>query len=284
MALPTFIIFGARKAGTTSLYHYLNQHPEIFMSELKGSRFFLYDSTNPDTNSNITIKNIVEFEHLFDKANQNKVRAIGEATPSYITSAFAAKQIKKVIPKVLLIASLRNPVDRVYSMYQMQMRNRKESEQVPFTIDNLENWTEDGFYYKQLINYFEIFDPDQIRIIIFEKWINNPVATIKDIYEFLGVKENFSPDISVKYNVGGSSNNKILGELLKPRKIYIKLKPIVPGRVRSMANRFRNMNMKKAPSLPDDLRKHLGEIYLEDIQELESLIKEDLSIWKNANL
>lgn len=283
MALPTFIIFGTRKAGTSSLYHYLHQHPEVYMNSLKGSRFFLYDPAAPEAGLNLPIKSVEEYEKLFEGAAKNNARAVGEAVPSYMNSSAAAARMKKLIPNVLLLASLRNPVDRIYSQYQMHMRNLKVSDRVPFTTENMEIWTKDGFYYKQLKSYFEIFNRDQIKIIIFEEWVKNPTSMLRKMYKYFGVDENFIPNMDIQYNVGGFEKNQYIASLLKHRKIFTKIKPMVPRGVRATVNQLRNRNMEKAPPLSTEMRKKLGELFLEDIQALEALIKIDLSVWKNAN-
>jgi len=283
MALPTFIIFGTRKAGTTSLYHYLDQHPEIFMSNQKGSRFFNYDPEKPDLGHNLPVKNIIDYENLFEGAHKTQAKAIGEVTPSYIYNTSSATRINEILPNALLVASLRNPVDKIYSYYQMEMRRRKVSEQIPFTIDNLGDWIKYGYYYKQLKNYYEKFSSNQIKIIAFEEWIKDSLSMLKDLYSYLGVDAEFIPNMNIKYNVGGQAKNPIIASVLKHRKIYIKVKPYVPRSVRSKINKYRNMNMMKVQEMPGDVRRHLGELFLQDIEALERLVNKDLSIWKNAN-
>ncbi len=284
MALPTFMIFGTRKAGTSSLYHYLHQHPEVYMNSLKGSRFFLYDPANPEAGLNIPVKSVEEYEKFFEGAVKDNAKAIGEAVPSYMNSSAAAARIKKIVPDVLLLASLRNPVDRIYSQYQMHMRNLKVPDRVPFTTENMGNWIDDGFYYKQLKSYFEIFHRDQIKIIIFEEWIKSPESMLKEMYRYFKVDEDFVPKMDVQYNVGGFEKNQYLASLLKHRKIFTKIKPIVPRRVRATVNMLRNKNMGKAPPLSNEMRKQLGQLFLDDIEALEDLTNIDLSIWKNSNL
>ena len=283
MTLPTFIIFGTRKAGTTSLYHYLNQHPQIYMSDLKGSKYFLFNPDEPKSASNFPVKNIIEYKKLFEGANSKNASAIGEATPSYLCSESAASRIKETIPGVLLIASLRNPVDRVYSQYQMQMRNLKKNQREDFTVNNLDKWTDEGFYYKHIKSYFKLFNHNQIKVIIFEKWIQDPLAMLRNMYEFLDVDTDFIPDISVQYNQGGFEKYQLIESLLRHRKIFIKLKPFVPREIRKRLNLLRNINRQKAPILSNEIRNYLGNIFLDDINKLEDLIKQDLSIWKVAN-
>lgn len=282
MTLPTFIIFGTRKAGTSSLYHYLDQHPEVYMSTLKGTRFFLYDPDNPEAGRKLPVKSLEEYMSYFAGAEKFNAKAAGEASPSYLSSKKAALRIKATIPDVRLIASLRNPVDRMYSEYQMAMRMRSEKERVPLTMDNVSSWFEAGLYGKHLKNYYDIFDPQQMQILIFEEWIKDPLTMLGALFKFINVQEEFVPNMKILYNKGGTPKNELFASLLKHRNFYIKLKPFVPNVVRSNINRVRNLNMQKAPPLAPDMRRHLQELYTEDIELLQNLTDKDLSIWRKA--
>ena len=249
------------------------------MSTLKGSRFFLYDPAEPERGKNIPIKTLEAFTRLFDGAVKKGAKAVGEASPTYISSPMAASRIKAALPHVKLIASLRHPIDRTYSHYQMEMRYRRGADRIPLSVENVPQWAEVGLYFKYLKYYFDIFDSSQIKIIILEEWKAYPLAMLKDIYRFLEVDENFVPDLRTKYNAGGVPRSSFIASILKPRKFHIKLKPYVPEAMRSAANRVRNLNMRKAPPLAPQLRYNLQEFFREDILALQALIRKDLSIW-----
>jgi hypothetical protein len=121
MTLPNFIIAGALKAGTTSLHEYLGQHPQIYKSPIKETRYFTYDPENPDHVSKgyrvFPVQTMGEYLAQF--AGVKDEVAIGEATPNYLISPHAPVRIKEIIPNVRLIFSLRNPVQRLYSLYVM---------------------------------------------------------------------------------------------------------------------------------------------------------------------
>ena len=127
MSMPNFLIIGAAKSGTTSLYAYLEQHPQAYLSPKKEPEFFSYEGREVDFNgpkgeeqANHGIKqhitaNIEEYRALFRGASDEK--AIGEASTMYLYSPQAPSRIKHYIPKVKLIAIFRNPVDRAYSTF-----------------------------------------------------------------------------------------------------------------------------------------------------------------------
>lgn len=132
MTLPNFIIIGQMKARTSSLHAYLKQHPEIFMPAVKEQRFFSevisdagdrllidesYSRTRVKHGMPVTFE---EYERLFAAASGQK--ALGEASPGYANRERAAVQIKKFIPDVRLIVSLRRPSERLYSYFQINKR------------------------------------------------------------------------------------------------------------------------------------------------------------------
>jgi len=279
MPLPNFIIFGTRKAGTTSLYHYLSQHPEIYMTPHKGTRFFLTEPGSIKQKNNSLVNSLEKYSKLFSDAKINNSKAIGEASPSYMYSKEACRRIKDTLPNVKLIASLRNPVDITYSYYQMQMRRVKPKEQVQIDMDNVTRWSDPGLYFKYLREYFDVFKDAQIKIIIFEEWVKQPYSSLIDIFQFLEVDEKFIPNLSIQYNTGGVARNRIVAYLLRNKHSLNILKPYIPETLRIQVNKLISRNMKKLPPLKPELQQYLKEYYREDILLLQDLIDKDLSIW-----
>jgi Sulfotransferase family len=170
--MPNFLIIGAAKSGTTSLYHYLNQHPQIYMSPEKEPEFFALegrklDFDGPDGKEVINRRiqrnrptNIEEYRALFEGVSGET--AIGEASPWYLYSVQAPSRISYYIPGVKLIAVLRNPVERAYSLF-LYLRLRGQEPLSDFSQalqaeevrkrDNWEWWwyyKDVGFYHAQL--------------------------------------------------------------------------------------------------------------------------------------
>ena len=280
MTLPNFIVFGTRKAGTTSIYHYLAQHPEVYMSSLKGTRYFMYDPDNPEEGENLPVRSLEQYSSFFAESAREGIAAVGEVSPSYMHSETAARRIQETLPNVKLVASLRNPVDKVYSQFQMDMRRLPKSERIQLTCENAERWYGAGLYFKHLKAYYQRFPRDQIKIYLFEDWIKNPSGMIADLYRFLEIDDTFKPDLDTLYNSGGTPKNEVVGQLLKHRPIYIKLKPLVPKFVRAQANRLRNSNMKKAPPLDPEVRAYISGMFAEDVESLRQLLDNDLDAWR----
>ena len=288
MTLPNFLIIGQIKGGTSSLYHYCKEHPEIFMPSLKEARFFAIDNQNPNHLKEhggpyFPIKTIDEYKKLFDGVKHEK--AIGEASPNYFRSSIAPARIREVLPNAKLIASLRNPADRIYSAYLMRLRGGNVTR--PFITefrDAHSRATKSGFAFKALKRYYDMFGAGQLKVILFDDLKENATKTMQDIFHFLDVSTDFTPDVSVVYNRGGIPKNKILNITLrffKGRKVKERLKSWLPSSVVVAGKKLNRRNLQKPPPLEPQVRKEIIEYYREDILRLQDLIGRDLSRWIN---
>lgn len=292
MVLPNFLIIGAAKGGTTSLYYYLNQHPQIFMSPVKEPRFFALEGENLDFCSpdELFVENSVtsfeEYCSLF-QAVKDEI-AIGEASPLYLYSDKAPAKIKQYIPDVKLIAILRDPVQRAYSSYMHYVREGYEtlsfSESLQAEEKRIhENWVymwyfkRCGFYYKQLKRYFDTFDEKQIKVYPYEDLSNTP-EFLKGVFDFLEVDNSFKPDLSI-LNASGVPKSRMLYNLLDRGNAVRSMLKVLPAYFRKeIANSLRKWNLEKPP-LPTGVSSQLREMYQEDILKLQDLINRDLSKW-----
>lgn len=129
MPLPTFLIVGAPKAGTTSLYHYLRSHPDVFMSEAKEPHYFSYAGEGQPAWG---MRSLDAYEALFDSVHGE--RATGEASTWYLYSETAAEEIYRALPNTQIIILLRNPIGRAYSSwsYRVQMGGRRRRSRTQF--------------------------------------------------------------------------------------------------------------------------------------------------------
>ena len=130
MTLPTFLIIGTMKGGTTSLHRYLRQHPEVFMPERKELNFFLDEYAGPPIDppeERNWSRGITWYERQF--AGAERERAVGEASANYSrypTYPGVAERIAEVVPQMKLIYLMRNPIDRVLSHYLHDFANGRE--------------------------------------------------------------------------------------------------------------------------------------------------------------
>ncbi len=277
MTLPNFLIIGAPKAGTTSLYEYFRVHPEIFMPRLKEARFFGYDGS--EGRLKFPIHSQAEYEALFDGATTET--AIGEATPHYLLYPEAARRIHETIPQVRLIASLRNPVDRSYSVYQMNRRNKGANADVPFGAAMRSDPHLQETYHQHLQRFFERFAPARIRIILLEDLEAEPLRTVRSLFEFLGVDPDFTPDLSRIANPGGEPRSQALHSLLANKRLINVARRVMPDAMIAPLKALRSRNLQKRVLSAAD-RKAATDFFRDDILRTQDLIGRDLSHWLRA--
>ena len=297
MTMPNFLVIGAAKAGTTSLYSYLKDHPQIYMSPHKEPRFFALegepiDFQGPGDLTRFRFVTDIESYHALFEGVSNEV-AVGEASPWYLYVPKAPERIRHHIPNARLIAILREPVERAYSNFLHAVREGLEPltdfTQAMKAEENRirNNWSyrwhykQKGFYYVQLKRYYELFDRDQIRLYLYDDFMTNPINLLQDIFRFLGVDDTFVPDTSQKHNVSLIPRNKALDKLFRqPNSMKSVLKPFLPSRLRQQVKtNLINLNLQKKPQLLPEVRKQLLDEYREDILRLQELIQRDLSRW-----
>jgi hypothetical protein len=301
MIMPNFLLIGAAKAGTSSMYSYLALHPEIYMSKNKEPQFFAYEGWQPDycgpgdadaAANRLSVTNLKDYQDLFREVNQEK--AIGEASTHYLYTPEASKRIKHYIPDAKLIAILRNPVDRAYSAYLHLRRDGREPLSNFIQALNQEeerkrkHWSpiwrykEFGFYSVQLQRYFDLFDSKQIKIYLYEDWKSQPINVIQDIFRFLEVDDSFVPDMSVRYNTTSRipKNNFLHKMITKQNTIRDIVRTIVPPTIRKpIAEKVYQKNIERVNALTPEVRKQLIPTFREDILRLQDLIQRDLSAW-----
>ena len=311
--LPNFFIVGAPKAGSTSLYYYLDQHPQIYMSPIKEPCFFApeiepgnfseefrepverellalreyLDGPMTDRRFGGLVREREQYSKLFK--NVRDERAIGEASVCYLWSAEAARNIRKEIPAAKIIMILRDPADRAFSQYLHAVTNGlfagSFQEMLQASLANrgskfgvLYPFLELGMYSQQVIRYQEIFPPDSLKICFFEDYRNHQESLVKDIFRFLQVDPSFSPDFSKKHLQPQVARFKALSRFLKSHWFKETVRPVVPHFVYPF---LRSLYYKQRRSLvlePAD-RKRLIEHYSEDIRQLQQLLGRDLSAW-----
>jgi len=283
--LPNFIIAGALKGGTTSLYYFLRQHPEVFMSSLKEPRYFAYEPDNPlhadGAGLHFPVKTLPEYAALFEAAVGGE-KAIGEASPHYLISPVAPARIKELLPEVKLIFILRDPVKRANSVYWHSYRLGQEDRPIEQALTEEEYAVQHGLYYRYLRGWFDLFDPAQIKVILFDDFQRNALATFQDVCRFLGIDDQYVPDLAVR-NKGGAPQHKRFGRLLervKTHPIRQTIDPLVPKPLRRLLLDVRNRNLQETPPMPTELQQRLRAFYRHDVTELEHLLQWDLSSWK----
>lgn len=298
MTLPNFLIIGAAKAGTTSLYKYLEQHPDIYMSSFKEPGFFAFEGQTlnfqgPGVKHRInkwTVTDLDSYREMF--AGVENQKAIGEATPLYLYYRQSCDRIKHYIPDAKLIVMLRDPVARAFSNYVWAVQPGAEpitdfAEALAAEPERIrQNWgprwhyQAQGFYYQQLKPYFETFDRRQIRVYLHQDFVSDPKRVLQDIFHFLEVDTSFELDLSKKHNVSQIPRNKTWHEFInQPHLLKSLVKPLIPLELRTKIKKEAKKQNLYKPKLDPEVRRYSIERYRTDILQLQELIDRDLASW-----
>ena len=286
MPLPNFIVIGVAKAGTTSFFRYLNQHPQVYIPPIKGTNYFGYedaldwrwvDEGASPSLQHFHVRTFDEYIAAFSSARDEI--AIGEVSPQYFHCPTAARRIFEHLPDVKLIASLRNPAERAFSGFLMRMRRGEAVRSFDEELTLESSHVKEGFYYARLKRYFDLFPRQRIKIYIFEEFKKNPLRVLVDLFEFLGVDPGFVPDTSIRHNPGAVPKFRHLNRLFYHPSLIGITNSLLPEGLKGVAKQVRALNLKPTPKLSPDLRAELLNLYRQDILKLEGLLDRDLSIW-----
>ena len=271
---PNFFIVGAPKAGTTSLYHYLDQHPEIYMSPIKEPNYFASEIRAGNFADELQERIRRDFDELqkylagpllekrfgalglewddylklFGSVRDEK--AIGEASVCYLWSESAARNISEKIPDAKILMILRDPAERAFSQYMQWVTKGvihcSFREQVEKSLakgsgkfELMRPFLEMGEYHVQVKRFLDLFPRENVQILFYEDYRHDPAGMIEDVLRFLNVDRVFRPDMSRRHLTGR-----------------------VPAAMMDAGDRA-----------------YLARYYREDVEQLAALLDRDLSHW-----
>jgi hypothetical protein len=293
--MPNLFIIGAAKAGTTALYDYLAQHPQVFLSRVKEPMFFSRDE--------YYARGLDWYEEFYFRgADEYPVRA--EATPHYLYwSEKVAPRIKDVYGErpVKFLVSFRDPVSRAYSWYWNMVREGREelnfdealrveeyrleqNHSELYQLGSMVYGYSAGSRYASLLQpYLELFSAEDFFFVFQDDLKSSVNETCANIFEFLGVRSSIQINSS-NSNPAAMPRSRLLHKTLRQRSLLKEsIKPLMPGRVRRrLKSRVMQANLKETPYAPLDpqLAHQLRMSYRTEIEKLESITGRDLSSWK----
>ena len=275
MRRPTFLVIGATKAGTSSLRYYLQQHPSVFIpGGWKEPGFFCFDEAG-DSMFRL-VRDEEAYYGLFNAVKDET--AWGEITPHYLTLPQAAANIHAAVPNVRLIASLRNPVDRAFSLYQMNLRNKGHNRGVQFVDAVRRDPILGGSYFDEIARFRALFPAEQLQFLIFDELIADPVGTTQSIFGFIGVDPSFAPETEKIVNPGGLPRSRLLHLALYNRTARRIGGMFIPMSIQSRLKAIRNANLVPQRLTPEE-RADVAPLFHDDILRTQDLIERDLSHW-----
>jgi len=289
---PNFFIVGAQRSGTTSLYDYLRQMEGIYMPPIKEPCFF--SPSIPSTPYRRFVRDKNEYLDLFRGLRTEK--AIGDASPFYLWDPKSPTLIYNSVPNARIIAIVRDPVERAFSSYLMNLNAGFET--LPFFDAMLRNYNdlkrgrlrypfylELGFYGEQIERYLNRFGSGRVKIILFDEFIKNTNEVVREVARFLDVEPKPGYNVeNLKINKFNSAStiprNRLTSHIIKlvlgtyhtwrPR-AYLSLPPSIK---RIIAEFLYKKESK--PQIPEKARVFLERLYLEDVVKLQKLLPRNI--------
>jgi hypothetical protein len=225
--LPDFVIIGAAKAGTTSLYGWLSQHPFVSPATTKEVHYFDYEHFRGIDWYRSHFPLQVDCDAFAEQ--HGRPFLTGEASPSYISHQWAPERLARVLPEVKLLVTLRDPVDRAYSQYQMSRREEEEDlsfeqalavedrrldpERARMASSKFYNswpigcWSYQmrSRYAEQLERWYALFDASQFHVLTLEELSARPGETLDRVHDFLGLPAYRPDDLKPLHTASYSS-------------------------------------------------------------------------------
>ena len=295
---PNFFIVGAARAGTTSLWYRLRQHPDIFMPREQKEPHFFCESSPP-----WAIKKFEDYLALFAEARHES--AIGEASTGYLNSPETPALIRRKYPHAKIIIMLRDPVERAYSLYRLNcalgyewlstFEKALRAEEKRFENERFKRnnpyyyeaylYFRSGLIAESLERYVRTFPADQIHIILFDEYKKNPGEATSEVFRFLGVDPHYVPQsderhasgfpfwVRAHYLLGRWWNRRSKGGVDQPT-----------GRAATWCSVAWHMNLLfgatfRPPLTAVKTERALRKRYADDISATAALIGRDLRAW-----
>lgn len=285
MRKPDFFFVGAAKAGTTSLFNYLIQHPSVFIPTVKEPHYF---SEYPQPRAPV-FHCVEDYLHLYSGCPDDIVA--GDASTSYLYSRHAARRIFDLQPRAKIMIILRNPIDRAYSFYwhnrrefiedlsfekALEAEGRRIAENRPFRF----HYVNSGRYYGQVKAYLDVFGRDLVRIYFFEDLLEDADSLCRDMFSFLGVSPSHPVNTDMRFNPSGPYRSQLIGQLLAPQfPARSVVRRLFPHLARRAKYHLLNLNVKDPPPMKPGTHDRLARFFEEDILKLQELVHRDLSHW-----
>src|SRR5690606_28580313 len=285
MKIPDFFIVGAAKAGTTSLFDYLTQHPAIFVPHMKEPHYF----SDFEHRYAPKLANDEEYLRLFAACRDDQLA--GDLSTSYLYSVNAPRRIRQLQPNGRIVMVLRNPMERAYSFYWYKRNQVGEPlgfeealEAEPERIAAGENfrfhYVESGRYCPQVERYLEVFGEEAVRIYLFEDLVRDATGLCRDILAFLGLSTDLELVTRDVFNRSGEFRSNALGHLLNARFPGKELiRRLAPGKARRLRANLMKLNIRRPPPMRPETREMLVERFRDDVERLSVLLQRDLSSW-----
>lgn len=299
--LPNFVVAGAAKSGSTSLYEYIKDHPEIYLPERKESRYFASEKlTNTLGYNKTSVFDWEAFTAQYEAVGKQHA-AIGDFGNLYmIFPELAVQNIKEHLgDDVKIVFIIRNPIKRAYSAYQMARRNfyedlsfeqglEKEAERLEkgYVPCDIIAYQKMGLYTEPISFFKKHFD---VHVMVLDDLTRNANEELAKLFRFIGVAETYTVPPAKVHNQGGAMPESKVN-VFKVQKLLKSLKPIlgfIPGLsrlsewfVKNLSSKMAGKTAQKAAPLSTEMERRLRRIFRKDVEAMSKLLDRDLlTLW-----
>jgi hypothetical protein len=256
--LPDFLIIGGMKCGTSSLHAYLGTHPDVFTTAQKEINFF---------DKPVASAQLDEYTRHFAAAGPALVA--GESSPNYTKNRKTPRVVQRIaryVPNVKLVYLLRDPVARILSHYEHNVRKGRELRPFAESVDAGSNYVMTSRYAWHLRHYLQVFPREQVLVVFTEDLRNQRHATVQRVLRFLEVNERVSLDLDREYNVFAQHSREASDDL-------------IDGNANEVS--YAEVGGKRVPTarLTRSMRLHLEDALRDDVEELRDILGDGFTYW-----
>lgn len=271
---PNFLCIGTFRAGTSWLFQVLKKHPEIFLPEEKELMFFTWHYG----------RGIDWYERFY--TDYRGQRYAGDISPPYLSSEEAPGRIRKHLSDIKIVAVLRNPVDQIWSLYNLWLTRNYTRKDLRVLLREENELLNNVLYFKHLSNYLKYFDRKDLLILLYDNLKTDPVAFLSSVYNFLEIEPLYSDDLFKIWNPTRNPKSILVEKVIAKGGDFLHRSGLIPLKVWlnkvgiNQAIKSLNTRRVRKQSIPSDVRSSINAYVKNDAEQLAELISRDLSFWK----
>lgn len=307
---PDFIIAGSAKSGTTALHYMLEQHPDVRMSEIKETNFFVHAfeaadryvdhrgrPTPPADERRAIVDSLEKYRSMFAGARESQ--KLGEASPWYLINHAVPARIHGHRPDTRIVVILRNPADVAFANFMHHVRAGSESiaaADVGRILDARRYADERLYpfcrhldiprYAAHLPHWFDTFDRSQLHLMIYEEFRADRRRALSGLFAFLGLRDNVPIDVERRVNVSGVPRSRLVRDLIQDNHAFKRLvAAVVPTRPRRRIRALlETLNTNPRVTLPGSVRARLDDLYEADVAYVEAVLGRPVEHWRRLRV
>ncbi len=302
-----FVIAGSAKSGTTALNLMLDQHPQVYTSDIKETNFFIegFEPTRHYISHNGTrvlanqdesdiIDTPEKYASLFENVDSDDNLLLGEASPWYLLNPRVPERLLEHNPDIKIIITLRNPSDVAFANFVHQVRDRAEC----ISIDDMNTFFDHSRYEDERLHpfadhlglpkysnhlpaYLETIPAKNLHLMIYEEFRQDRQAALAEVLRFLGLPDNYEINTERTVNISGLPKSDLLQDLIQGSMRFKKtLGLILPKKPRRRLRAYiEALNTGKKAELDSQSRDTLNNMYVDDINYVAQLMSRELPGW-----